>query len=112
VVINPKNVTITSRARKVLDKSVLPGALSEIHRMRLVTIMLYSYGHEFVNHKGQVTRNDEANYLLAAIEPEKLTDEVIVELGDQKLIAIRFELPFSREKSYTVDFDGDHLIVY
>ena len=74
--------------------------------------MLYSYGTKFMDSHGQTIRNEEANYILGQIKPDRLTNEVIVELGETKFIAVSFEFPFSSEKSYTIDFDGEHMIVY
>ena len=111
VVINPKNVTVTPRALTYLDKKVLPGPLSGISQMRLVTLMLYTLGCEYTNLHGQRIIDNEAHYALAGMEPNRLGDAVIVELNAQRFLAIRFRSPFSRQKSYTIDFDGRYPIV-
>ena len=112
MIINSKNVTIKNRALEVLKTNTPIGSLSSINNMPLVTIMLYTYGGQFTDKSGHTIKNDHPNYLLGKIKPGKLKDEIIVELSNDKFIAIRFEFPFSEEKIYIVDFDGEHLIVY
>ena len=112
MVLNPKNVTITQRARMVLDKNIPPGPLSKIKEMRLVAILYYCYGTQFTNQGGQTIRDENANYLIGRIQPAKLKNEILLELADDKFIAVNFELPFSEEKLYTIDFDGEHIIIY
>lgn len=62
MVINPKNVSVTPRALTYLDKKVLPGPLSGIGQMRLVTLMLYTLGCEYTNLHGQRIIDNEAHY--------------------------------------------------
>ena len=110
--INPKNVTVTKAALETLIKSVPRGALSAMNERRLVPLLVYVYGMEYTDKNGNTIKDDNANYLMAQIDPHKLKDQVILELSEDQFIAVSFEFPYSEDRKYTIDFDGEHLVVY
>jgi hypothetical protein len=114
MIIRPKNIEVTGRAREFLEKKILPGDPSKLEQMRIVSILVYSLGWRYTDFRGnEIDRSNDPQYLVCGIEQSQLTDEIVVEISKNKPLAIRFDLDnkYSESDIYCVDVIEEKIYV-
>jgi hypothetical protein len=101
--VHPQNVTISDRAREFLKGKILPSKLAVQDSTVRLSVAFFCYSLKYTNKQGQLVEINEPQYLLTVTELRKLTNEILVEICDGNILAIRLHPPYSEERTYFVD---------
>jgi hypothetical protein len=111
MIINPRNVKVSNNAREFLRRKILPGDVSNLDQMRILSILVYTLSVRYTDTDGNAVCVDEPQYLIYGIEPYQLKDELIIEVSEHKPLAIRLDTIFSEESSYYVDISDGRISI-